>query len=189
MFLARYKPTGAAKWQGTTDIIAMTQKEGEDVEDFNDSIIVQRKSFDCTNEQLLQSIMNGIMPDLQESILRKDPDIKDMASLRKVAIFAQACRPATTEVVMAAGNRQQCRARSPSPYRHYKQDHSERVGSLFGRGQRIMQDQSDTLWQNAQHVPRYTQSHQRQQHGQVQGHVAFDTGRQCNFCGGRYHFD
>ena len=55
--------------------MAMTQKEGEDVKDFIDSIIVQGKSFDCTNEQLLPSIMNGIRLDLQESILHKDPDI------------------------------------------------------------------------------------------------------------------
>ena len=132
--------------------------------------------------------MNGIRPDLQESILRKDPDIKDMASLRKAAIFAQACRPAATEVVMAASNGQHRRASSPSHY-HYENQHKERAGSPFGRGQRPRQAQSNNSQQNVQHMPRYTQGHQRQQHWQVQRHVTFDTGRQCNFCGGHYHFD
>ena len=154
-----------------------------------DSVIVQGKAFDCTLEQLLPSIMNGIRPDLQEAILNKDPDIKDMVSLRKAAIFAQACRPAATEVVMATDSRQQRRARSPSPYRqHMQETNRKREDSRFGQSQRPFHGQSNTFWQYTQHMPRYTQGRQQQQ-GQVQRLVTFNTGKQCNFCGGSYHFD
>ena len=99
--------------------MGMVQKEGEDVEDFMDSVTVQGKGFDCINEQLLPSIMNGTWPDLQEAILCKDPDIMCMIALRKAAVFAQACKPAMADIVMVADNRQQCHTRSPSPYRQH----------------------------------------------------------------------
>ena len=152
-----------------------------------DSVIVQGKSFDCTHEQLLPSIMNGIRPDSQEAILSKDPDIKDMASLRKAEIFAQAYRPAATEVVMATDSRQQHHARSPSPYSHHhhmQEACSKREDSPFGRGQCPLHGQSNTFRQYTQHMPRYTQGRQQLQHEQVQRHVTFNAGMQCNFLWG-----
>ena len=60
------------------DIMDLCQKNDEDVEDFMDRVLLQGMEVELQQKDLLPTIMKGIKADLQEAILRKDPDIANI---------------------------------------------------------------------------------------------------------------
>ena len=81
--------------------MVLCQKGDENKEDFIDRVLLQGKSVEMPQKDLLATIMKGLKGDLQEAIPCKDPDIASMQGLHKAAVFAQVCKPNTQEVVMA----------------------------------------------------------------------------------------
>ena len=67
------------------DIMGMTQTEGEEVENYMDSVIVQGNAFDCMREhdQLPPAIVNGIRPNLQEAILHMREEFGKYVKIRE----------------------------------------------------------------------------------------------------------
>ena len=158
------------------------------MEDFIDRVLLQGKSVEMPQKDLLPTIMKGIKGDLQKAILHKDPDIASVQGLRKVAVFAQACKPNTQEVVMAPEAKKRgpdiiCR---PPASTYHRRSQSPYRGHTISNGYYRGCSPSPMHRQDPKAIPRSGVSNSSIQH--QQRCVTFNVpGKCCTLCGSRYH--